>query len=832
MSRRRSTSNRVARVALWGALTLGLSVALAEPPGNEVEGESSPVSSAALTSGVVLQAFPAVIDLSGARDRAGLILVARYPDGSTADVTTRARWRLAAPLARISSGTLFPLAAGQTTLELSLYGQRLEVAVRVRQPTKVRPVTFGQDVLPALTRAGCNTGSCHGSSRGKEGFRLSLFGYDPAGDYQRLTRELSGRRVDLSAALESLMLAKGGGSVRHGGGQRLDPSGESYRLIQEWIAAGAPADPRTLPKLIGIELSPPAAVLLEGEGSQRLVVRARYADGSDRDVTRFATLIPTDARTAGLVGQSVVAGVRGESWIMARYGQFTVASSFSVVPSEPLGPPAKSASAHWIDRLVDQKLRALRIDSSPVCDDATFLRRVTLDLSGRLPTADEARAFLADATPNKRTRWVDKELKRKEFAEVWVQKWAERLLVKSVPNQVSRKAALRYFAWLEARVAGNVPLDQIVRELLTAQGGVFEAPAVNFYQAERNGLKVAENVAQVFLGMRLQCAQCHNHPFDRWTQDDYYGWAAFFSQIGRKRGADPREVIVFDRRRGEVKHPVTKRNVAPRFLGGEAPKTRGKDRRAVAAEWITSPENPYFSRNAANLVWEHFFGVGIVHEPDDVRVSNPPRNPALLDALAERLIDVRYDLRKLVREIVTSQTYQRSVQATARNSLDDRNASHARVRRMRAEVLLDALSQVTGAPTKFPGLPLGARALRIPDGATTSYFLTTFGRSRREGVCTCEVRTEPNLGQALHLLNGASVSTKIRQGRLVARLLKAKRTPAQILDELYLRALSRFPTVAERDALLRRVEAGPALASALEDVLWALLNSKEFLFQH
>jgi uncharacterized protein DUF1549/uncharacterized protein DUF1553 len=820
------------RLLLWAGLsTCALGALAAAGPGAPSEPHRrAPAGSVAPAASAVLVAYPARVALEGARDRQGVVLLSKNPDGSTADVTTRATWRLEEPLARIEDQTLFPLRAGTTTLVLSFAGQRVEVPVLVKTPQHQRDVSFGHDVLPALTRAGCNTGSCHGASRGKEGFRLSLFGYDPRGDYQRLTRELSGRRVDLSAALESLLLAKGTGSVRHGGGQRISPQSESYRLIEEWIAGGAPADPRALPKLTGIELSPPEAVLLEGQGSQRIMVRARYADGTDRDVTRFTTLIPTDARTARLEGERVVAGVRGEAWLMARYGEFTVASAFSVVPREPLGPATAPPSEHWIDRLVDEKLRALRIDASPPCDDATFLRRVTLDLSGRLPTVAEARAFLADKAPDKRTRWIDSELQRKEFAELWVQKWAERLLVKSVQNQVSRKAALRYFAWLEERIAGNVPLDQIVRDLLTAQGGVFESPAVNFYQAERDGLKVAENVAQVFLGMRLQCAQCHNHPFDRWTQDDYYGWASFFSQIGRKRGADPRETIVFDRRSGEVKHPVTKKNVPPRFLGGERPNTRGKDRRAVAAAWITSKDNPYFSRNVANLVWEHFFGVGIVHEPDDVRVSNPPTNPALLDALAARLIEVRYDLKQLVREIVTSAAYQRSVQPTQRNANDGRNASHARVRRLRAEVLLDALSQVTGAPTKLPGLPLGARAIRIPDGSTSNYFLNTFGRPRREGVCTCEVRTDPNLGQALHLLNGKSVSDKIRSGRLVAKRIKAKRPLPEILDELYLRSLTRYPTSQERAILLSRIKGDPV--RGLEDVLWALLNSKEFLFQH
>ena len=342
------------------------------------------------------------------------------------------------------------------------------------------------------------------------------------------------------------------------------------------------------------------------------MVRAKYADGSDRDVTRFTTLISTDPRTARVEGEQVVAGVRGEAWLMARYGEFTVASSFSVVPLEPAGPASDSASKHWIDGLVAQKLRALRISPSGRCDDATFLRRVTLDLSGRLPSAAEARAFLADPEPEKRVRWIDAELQRKEFSELWVLKWAERLLVKSVPNQVSPKAALRYHSWLEERIAGGVPFDQLVRELLGAEGGVFEQPAVNFYQAELDGLKVAENVAQVFLGMRLQCAQCHNHPFDRWTQDDYYGWAAFFSQVGRKRGADPRETIVFNRGSGEAKHPVTKQSVPPRFLGGEPLELLAEPRRVVALEGNAAAAVE-FEDPAGDLIEE----VAVVGDDDD-----------------------------------------------------------------------------------------------------------------------------------------------------------------------------------------------------------------------
>ncbi|MGE0709265.1 MAG: DUF1549 and DUF1553 domain-containing protein [Planctomycetota bacterium] len=805
--------------------------AAAQPAGAARVTSSTRAALAPLVSGTTVAVYPPDVELSGVRDLQGLIVVASAPDGTTADLTTAATFTLADPSkARVAGATLFPAQDGETRLAVEVAGRRLELPVKVSQATARERLGFQNDVLPVLTRAGCNMGSCHGSSRGKDGFHLSLFGYDPQGDYERITRELAARRIDLSTPDASLLLNKATGAVRHTGGQRFAAEGEAYALLREWIAAGAPGDKKDTPRLIGIELYPPAGVLLEGQGRQALVVRARYSDGRDRDVTRFTTLISTDARTAHLDGTALVAGVRGEAWVMARYGEFSVASGFLVVPdvAAPELPPA----AHWIDRLVADKLRALRVSPSPLADDQTFLRRVTLDLTGRLPEPADARAFLADERPDKRARWIDAQLARKEFAELWVMKWAERLLVRSVPNQVSQKAALRYFEWLEERLANNVPIDRVVRELLTAQGGVFDSPAVNFFEAERNDLKIAENVAQVFLGMRIQCAQCHNHPFDRWTQDDYYGWAAFFAQIGRKRGGDPREQIVFDRRGGETKHPVTKKNVAPKLLGGASPDTRGKDRRAVAAEWITSPDNPYFARNVANLVWDHLFGVGIVHEPDDVRVSNPPSNPALLDALAKRLVELRFDLRQLVREVVTSDAYQRSVVPNASNREDGRNASHARVRRLRAEVLLDALAQVTWAPNKFAGLPLGARAVRIPDGATSNYFLETFGRPRRESVCTCEVETAPNLGQALQLLNGEAVTQKIQQGARVAKLLEAGKQPLEVVDELYLACLCRLPTTAEKAAIAEDLAGKGSLQGTLEDVFWALLNSREFLFNH
>jgi hypothetical protein len=407
-----------------------------------------------------------------------------------------------------------------------------------------------------------------------------------------------------------------------------------------------------------------------------------------------------------------------------------------------------------------------------------------------------------------------------------------------VPNQVSEKAMFLYYGWLQDRIEANTPIDTLVRELLAAKGGTFTNPATNYFQHERDTLKTAENVAQVFMGMRIQCAQCHNHPFDRWTMDDYYGFANFFAQIGRKQGEDPRETIVFNSGGGEVKHPVGGRVVPPKFLGGGVPDVAGKDRREVLAAWLASPDNPHFGRNLVNIVWAHFFGRGIVDEVDDVRVSNPPVNEALLDALARRFVESKYDFKQLVREICTSHAYQRSTRPNETNAGDERNFSKGSLRRIRAEVLLDIVTAATATQNKFKGLPLGARAVQIADGNTSTYFLTTFGRATRATACSCEVKMEPNLSQALHLLNGDTIQQKIRQGGVVKQLLDAGRSPEQVIEELYLRTLTRRPTEKETQGLMEIIGTDPTvgtpagLRETLEDGFWAVLNSREFVFNH
>lgn len=785
-----------------------------------------------------MEIFPASLQLEHPEDRQSVTVLATLDDGTQRDLTDVIEFSIipeAEPIARIEGNELRPLRDGEGEWIARFAGKEARAKVTVSRSGQTRGLHFASDVLPILTRFGCNSGGCHGSARGQEGFHLSLFGFDPEADYQALTRQMIGRRLNTAAPEESLLLTKSVGTAPHGGGIRFGTGDEAYRIVRDWIASGAPPDPKETPEPVAITIEP-GKLLLAGENRKvALRVRARYKDGSDRDVTRLAVFSSSNADAVSVDEQGVLTSLRrGEAFVMARFHTFTEGVEVIVIPENTPYQRVAESGSNPIDQWVGDKLERLRITPSPVVSDAVFLRRVTLDITGKLPTLAEQDAFLANPDPEKRAKWIDELLNRPEFTEIWVMRFAELLQIRT--NQqlgLSYKATLLYFNWLEERIARNVPLDQIAREILTASGGTFTNPAANFYQSEMDMLKFSENVAQAFLGTRLQCAQCHNHPFDRWTMDDYYGWAAFFSQVGKKKGDDPRETVVFNRGNGGVQHPVGKRDVPPKFLGGEVPDTQGKDRRAVLADWLTSPGNPWFSRNITNIVWSHFFGVGIVEPVDDMRLSNPASNPELLDGLAARLRNSKYDLRDLVRLICNSNAYQRATAPNETNELDERNFSRALVRRLRAEVLQDVLAEQTATRNKFKGLPLGARAVQIADGNVSNYFLTTFGRATRATVCSCEVKLEPNLSQALHLINGEMTHQRVRQGGLIAAWLKEEKPPAAIVDLIYRRALCRPATDAEREALLQGLPEKPEDRRAyLEDVFWAVLNSKEFVFNH
>ncbi len=791
-------------------------------------------------AGTQLKVFPAEISLRGQEARQTIAVQLVNDQGITRDVTAAVKVKVAnKKLAEISGQTLKPKADGETTLIVELGQQKAEVPVVVKDAAVSRDVSFRLDVMPIFMKNGCNNGSCHGAARGKDGFHLSLFGYDPAGDYYKLTRQIIGRRVDLAVPEKSLVLEKSLGEVDHTGGQLFTQDSDDYRAMLRWIEAGAPDDKGDTPEPIGIELLPSKTVFAGKDQTQKTVVMAKYSDGSVRDVTKLALYMTNNDAVASIDKDGVAKGNnRGGAFVFARFNKFTVGSEVIVLPTDDNFVWKNVPEANFIDSLVFDKLKKLHLAPSELADDETFLRRVYLDLIGLPPTREEYERFVADKSSDKRAKLIDQLLDREEFIDMWSMKWGELLRIRAVGNQPQygrdAKAMWQYSAWVHDQMAANRPLNEFVAELVVGTGSNIKQPTSNLYTASERltPQKTAEDFAQVFLGTRIQCAQCHNHPFDRWTMDDYYSFAAFFSQIGRKQGEDPREIIIFNAGGGEVAHPVGGRQMKPKFLGGAVPDVAGKDRREVMATWLASKENPYFAKNLANIVWSHFFGQGIIDQVDDVRVSNPPSNAELIDELGKKFTEYNYDFKKLVRDICTSRIYQLSTKTNETNALDERNFSHATLRRIRSEVLLDCITLATQTKDKFGGLPLGSRAVQIADGNTSTYFLTTFGRATRDSVCSCEVKMEPNLSQALHLLNGDTVNSKIQTGGLIDVRLKEGKTPPQIIEEMYLRTLTRKPTDKELAALNGVLVNEKDPKPVLEDVFWSLLNSREFVFNH
>ena len=795
-----------------------------------------------LTQIAKLEIFPSAVSLESKRDFHRLVVLATFKDATTRDVTAFANLHVAdSKVASLEEYSAHAVAdSGATEVIAELGGLSAKVPVQVKDGRKDRAVSFRLDVMPVFLRGGCNQGGCHGAARGKDGFRLSLFGMDPAGDYTRLTREMIGRRINLAIPEESTLIEKTIGAVPHTGNKVFEADSTYNRTLLEWIANGARDDAPDVATVTGIEVFPKQFVLEGANATQQITVRATYSDGTDRDVTSLALFMSNNDPVAKVTKQGVVTSAeRGAAFMLARFNVFSVTAQVIVIPKDLVYTRPQAEAYNYVDAAVNERLHRLRIAPSGLCTDEEYVRRVYIDVVGLYPKPDEIRAFLADTRPDKRSQLVDVLLQRKEFTELWVMKWSELLQIRSGINGGNNqppfyKNSLLYYNWLADRIGQNQPLNEVVVDLLSANGGTVSNPPVNFYQTELDKLKLSENVAQVFMGMRIQCAQCHNHPFDRWTMSDYYGFNAFFAQIGRKNTDDPQEVIIYNSKSGESQHFLTKANVKPKFLGGEEPDLKpGDDRRKALAEWIASPRNPWFARNISNIVWAHFLGVGVVDPVDDVRVSYPPSNPDLLDQLAQHLTDFKYDVRKLVKDVVSSAAYQRSSKTNASNGGDKLNFARAQVRRVRAEVLLDAISQITETPNKFQGLPIGARAVQIADGAVSNYFLTTFGRAKRESVSSSEVKTDPNLSQALHLMNGDAINDRIRRGRVVERLITDGKSNDEIVIDLFMRVFGRHPLATEKAAVLKAVADDPAnRQGVLEDAFWALLNSKEFVFSH
>lgn len=781
------------------------------------------------------EVFPADINLKFQRDHQSIVCRITESTGIQRNVTAEAKFSFADPTkAKLVNGVVLPLADGETKMRVEFNGQSVEIPVKVEAVKEDQSISFRNDVMPVFMRNGCNSGGCHGASRGKDGFRLSLFGYDPNGDYNNITREQVGRRINLALPDASMLLTKSIGEAPHTGGKLFTKESSSYTAIYRWLEAGATLEAEAaVATPISAEILP-KNLLLEAPGQKfKMTVRAKYSDGTDRDVTDMALFLSSNDGSAKIDTDGMVTtGQRGEAFVMARFATFTVGSQVIVIPKGLQYTKPALDERNYVDGLVNAKLDKLRITPSGNSDDETFLRRAFIDITGTLPNATDVKAFLENKDVAKRAAIVDSLLQRKEFVDLWALKWSEMLQVRTDNNnQGSYKAVLSYYNWIRDQIEKNVPVNEMARQLIAASGSNFDHPSANYYQLETDPLKLAEDTAQAFFGTRIQCAQCHNHPFDRWNMADYRGFVAFFTQIGRKTGEDPRERIIFNSGGGDSKHPVTNAVIPPRFLGEDCGDIAGKDRRQVLADWVASPKNPFFSRHIANLLWAQYMGRGIVEPVDDARISNPPSNPELIDALAAKLVEYNYDMRKMVRDICNSAAYQRTTRPNDTNELDDRNFAKATIRRMRAEVMLDCITQVTETKDKFRGLPLGARSVEIADGKTTNYFLTTFGRAERDVICARE-QVGPTLSQALHMLNGDTVEGKIAAGGVVAKLMKSNMTPREIATDLFIRCFGRAPMEAELRKLEEHWGVTEEQPKVYTDIFWALLNAKEFMFNH
>ncbi len=774
--------------------------------------------------------------LVGEDDRLQLVVTGRHESGQLRDWTRKVSYQ-ANPSGVVQvdpTGLVIPLGNGQATITAQAQGVKASLQVQVTRFGSSLPVNFPNEVVPVFTKFGCNGGGCHGKASGQNGFKLSLLGFTPTEDYEYLVKEGRGRRLFPAAPDRSLLLLKAINAVPHGGGQRLEKDSPEYRLLRRWIAQGMPYGKPDDPVVVRIEVFPKRRLMARAS-QQQLCVVAHYSDGSTRDVTRMAQYESNNAEVAECSPTGLVhtLDLPGDAAVMARYQGHVDVFQVSV----PLGvkiaqmPPVRN----FIDEKVFAKLRESGIPPSPVCDDATFIRRVTIDIAGRLPTLEEVQQFLADKDPNKRDKLIDRLLNSPDYAEYFANKWAAVLRIKR-EAAVSVRSNYAFRAWIRQAFLENKPYDQFVREILAASGEVGQHPPVTWYRHVRQVHEQVEDMAQLFLGLRIQCARCHHHPFEKWSQQDYYGLAAFFSRVGRKAGRFPNEERIYHRRgKASAVNPKTGRPVPPTGLDSKPLDIpEDQDPRHALVDWMTSPQNPFFARALVNRYWKHFMGRGIVEPEDDMRVTNPPSNPELLDALAQYFVQSGYDLKALIRTICQSTTYQLSSIPNQYNKQDKQNYSRYYPKRLHAEVLLDAIDQLTGVKTRFGGVPATMRAVALPDSGVNNYFLTVFGRPQGESACECERSSEANLAQSLHLLNSQEIHNKITSGSGLARRLAAdKRPEEEKVREIYLRAYSRMPTAEELQVALQYIEKHKAQKHvAYEDIIWALINTKEFLFNH
>lgn len=790
---------------------------------------------------------PAQVKLQGNFAQAQLLVRAvdksGLPNDRSQDLTHEATYTSSDPqvVSVNDFGRLLAAKDGQAVISITAAGEKTEVPVEVSGIEANPKISFNDFVAPILSKSGCNAGACHASQYGKGGFKLSVFSFAPDEDWQNMIRDRQGRRVNMMEPEQSLLLLKPTLSIPHGGNRRLEAGSVDYDILKAWLAGGASQPQKTAPKVTRIQVTPNQRVGDEGL-DQQLQVLAYYSDDRVRDVTAWAKFDSMDDSVVTVTPEGLAHTVgRGQASVMVRFeGQAEI--SMIVVPYAKNIELADWKDKNFVDTLAAAKFKELGIRPSPVCDDATFLRRAYLDAVGSIPNVEETKAFIDSTDPDKRKKLIDQllgltgdpaqDVHNNEYAAHWSIKWSD--LIRSSSINLGEQGMWSMHNWIKDSLRENKPFDQFVREMIAATGSIYKNGPANYYRIAKNPLDMSESTAQLFLGVRLQCAKCHHHPFEKYSQDDYYGFANFFARVGTKNsqefGLFGGEQIVLVKSTGDVRHPRTNQVLPPTPLDGQ-PIDDPLDRRRPLATWLTSKDNAFFAKSVVNRYMAYLLGRGLVEPVDDMRATNPPTNPPLMDALAKDFIDSGFNLKHLMRSIMNSRLYQLDSQPTKDNVADSRFYSHYLVKRLSAEPLLDAIDQVTGVQTKFRNLPLGTRAIELPDSEYPDYFLKTFGKPKRVSVCECERTPDENLAQALHTLNGDLVTDKIssKAGR-VAGLLKAKKPHQEIVADLYLAALNRRPTPEEFEACQKFLDESSSPQEFYEDLLWTLINSKQFLY--
>ncbi len=767
---------------------------------------------------------PDQLILTGTRATAQPVVTGIYADGTVRDLTHLADIRMDGDAIVAIDGERFltPKKNGTGTLTISAGGQTVKVPVTVQNLDKPLPVSFRNDVIAALNVGGCNSGACHGTPTGKNGFRLSLRGYDPTSDHVQLTRDLLGRRTDRLDPDASLVMLKSLGRVPHEGGARFPATSVPALTLRTWMAEGTSDDPPAAPKVKKVDVLPGARVLNEPCKYQQLSVLAHFSDGTSRDVTRLTVFSSSDPAIASVNTTGLVEfGQSGEVAILCRYLEELVPVRLMYLEPKPGFQWSNPPESNYVDKFTFAKLKMLNIQPSGLCSDQEFIRRAYLDVCGILPTPQEVTKFLASKEADKRAKLIDQLLERPEYADFWTLKWSD--VFRSTRKTIQVKGTHVFQKWLHNHIDRNTGFDRIVYEVITSGGSTYANPAANYYRVARDPTTLAETTAQLFFGIRMQCAKCHNHPFERWTQDDYYSMAAFFNRVKLRSdpidGGDAKKKdgaeYVYVERAGELTQPRTGKQMAPKFMGGAFPTIApGRDRREALGKWMASPENPFVPKSVVNRIWFHLMGRGIVDPVDDFRDSNPSANDELLNALAKDFVDNKFDTKRLIRTIMNSRTYQLSAQTNEFNKDDNKYFSHAVTKLLTAEQLFDALCQVTEVPEKFAGMPMGTRAVQLPDGEVNHPFLKTFGQPARELACECEREGDSNLAQALQLINGPAVNDRLRNpNNRIGKLIAAKKNDKEILADLFLTTLSRRPNETEASALLGHVLFGAQVSN-------------------